>query len=62
MKKLALVFVAACSLSVFGLTGCGGGTEENTVIQGTVSEPELSEAEQAEMDASMEASMNEPGN
>ena len=33
MKKFVTAFVAALSLSVLGLTGCGGGGGENQVIE-----------------------------
>ena len=33
MKKFTLTLVAALSLSVFGLTGCGGGSGENAVVE-----------------------------
>ena len=53
MKKFATAFVAALSLSVFGLTGCGG-SGENTVI-----EADASVAEQNQMSADQQAQYEE---
>ena len=58
MKKLVLLFAAAFCLPVLGLTGCGGGGE-NTVIE-TTTDDAMSEAEQADMDAGMDAAMGDP--
>ena len=61
MKKFAFALFAVCSLSFVGLTGCG--TEDNTVIEAPpVLEEALTPEEEAARDASMEESMNEPGN
>ena len=56
MKKLALLFVAAFSLSCVGLTGCGG-SGDSKVIEAPDVDPnaqEMSDAEQAQFDKEME--------
>lgn len=63
MKKFTLAFVAALSLSVFGLTGCGG-SGENTVIENTTSS-ELPPDQQAQYEEQMRSGQGNsqaPGN
>ena len=61
MKKFALLFVAAFSFSILGLTGCGR-SGENTVVE-TVAEPEMSDAEEEAYNKAMEEEMaSQPGN
>ena len=54
MKKFAFLLVAAFCVPVLGVTGCGG-NGETQVIEAQPVEPEISEAEQDEFDAGMDA-------
>lgn len=60
MKKFAFTLVAIASLSVFSFSGCGG--HDQKVIEPPASEPEMSTADQAELDKGMEEQMKNQGN
>ncbi len=62
MKKFALAFCAVLSLSVLGLTGCGGGGGENTVVDSTDTVSEMAPEEQASYEEYMKNQQQRPGN
>jgi hypothetical protein len=55
MKKFAFLLVAAFCVPVLGVTGCDSGGGESKVVEAQPEEPEMSEADQAEFDAAMDA-------
>ena len=60
MKKFTVTFVAALSLSVFGLTGCGG-SGENTVVE-SAEQTEMSPQQQTDYEEYMKKQQQRPGN
>lgn len=59
MKKFAMLAALFC-FPIVGITGCGGGGNE--IVEVSTEEPEISEAEQAQMDKEMEEAMSQQGN
>ena len=51
MKNLSLAFAILAGFSSFGLTGCGGGGGENTVVQPAAPDVEMTPEEKAAFDA-----------